>query len=368
MSILILFFLLSIIFSFLCSIWEAVLLSITPAYTNRAIQEGTKMGMRLKSYKEDIDRPLSAILTLNTIAHTVGAIGVGAQAGKMFGHSFINAGFFNISYESIIAGFMTLAILILSEIIPKTIGANKWKILAPFTIQSLKVLLWVLAPFVWVSQLITKNLKKDKIRPVLSRADLNALAVAGAKSGTLDHSESTIIQNLLRLEKLKVRDIMTPRSVMISADENLTVDEFWKDRKPLSYSRIPIYQDRSDHITGMVLKDKILQELAEDRHGKKLKDIRMDISNVTDTDPLPELFDRLVKNRQHIAIVHDSYGSVVGLVSMEDLFETILGLEIVDETDTVEDLQRLARHQWEARANKRQSPPSTSASNPARPE
>jgi CBS domain containing-hemolysin-like protein len=352
MTLLILFFLLSIIFSFLCSIWEAVILSITPAYAKRVQREGSSIGPLLQSYKDDIDRPLSAILTLNTIAHTVGAIGVGAQAGKLFGSNQLDIGFTSISYESIIAAWMTLAILILSEIIPKTIGANMWQTLAPFTVRSLNVLLWVLKPLVWVSQRITRTLKKDKERSVLSRADFAALAQAGEEEGTLDSSESTIIQNLLRLEKLKARDIMTPRNVMVVANEEKTLEEFWQAHQPLAYSRIPVFKEKSDNITGMFLKDHLLEELARDQNQKKLKEIRRDILHVNNFDPLPKLLDQLVTSREHIAMVYDEYGSVVGLVTMEDIFETIMGLEIVDETDTVENLQRYARQRWEARAKK----------------
>ncbi len=353
MTLLILFFLLSIIFSFLCSIWEAVILSITPAYVNRSIREGSSIGTRLQAYKEDIDRPLSAILTLNTIAHTVGAIGVGAQAGKLFGSTQLDLGFYSISFESIIAAVMTLAILILSEIIPKTIGANMWQTLAPFTVRSLGVLLWILKPFVWVSQKITKTLKKDKERSVLSRADFTAMAQVGEEEGTLDRSESTIIQNLLRLEKLKARDIMTPRNVMVAANEERTLEDFWRAHQPLPYSRIPVFKEKSDHITGMILKDQMLEELAQDHHEKLLKDIRRDILHVNDSDPLPKLLDNLVTSREQIAMVYDNYGSVIGLITMEDIFETLLGLEIVDETDTVDNLQRYARQQWEERAKKR---------------
>jgi len=311
------------------------------------------MGQKLKNFKEDIDRPLSAILTLNTIAHTVGAIGVGAQAGKIFGQNHWDLGLFSLSYESIIAGVMTLAILILSEIIPKTIGANKWESLAPFTIRSLGLLIFALKPLVWLSQRITKTLKKDKQRSVLSRADLSALAVTGAETGALAHGESAIIQNLLKLERLQVRDIMTPRTVMVTANEDENIKEFWDRQKPLPFSRVPVYQEKSDHITGMVLKDLLLAELAENRPHQKLKDIKLPVVHVLDQDRLHKLLDHLVTQHAHMAIVNDEFGSVVGLVSMEDLFETLLGLEIVDETDTVEDLQRLARQQWERRAAKK---------------
>jgi len=194
MTLLIFFFTLSIAFSFLCSIWEAVLLSITPSYISSKTQSGSSLGKSLQVFKEDIDRPLSAILTLNTIAHTVGAIGVGAQAGKVFGASNVSLGPINLSMEAIIAGLMTLAILILSEIIPKTIGANYWRKLTPFTVTSLKMLLFILAPFVWISQLITKNLKNDKSLSVFSRADFNAMTQAGEESGALKETESRTLK------------------------------------------------------------------------------------------------------------------------------------------------------------------------------
>lgn len=352
MGLLLSFFFLSIIFSFLCSIWEAVILSITPAYVNRKVQEGSATGKLLQIYKKDIDRPLSAILTLNTIAHTVGAIGVGAQAGKLFGASYINLGFTNLSFESLIAGTMTLAILILSEIIPKTIGANKWESLAPFTVRSLRLLLMVLAPLVWVSQGITKKLKKDKSRSVFSKADFAAMATASLESGALDQSESVIIQNLMRLENLTVRDIMTPRAVMIMAHEDQRLFDFYQKNKPMQHSRIPVYKEQQDHITGMFLKDDLLIEIAEDRHNKKIGDIRREVLFVQDDTELPQLLDIFVTQKGHMAVVNDHYGSVVGLVSMEDLFETLLGLEIVDESDQIEDLQRYARKKWEERAGK----------------
>ncbi len=346
---LIFFFVLSILFSFLCSIWEAVLLSITPSFINRKVQEGSPIGTDLQNFKKDIDRPLSAILTLNTIAHTVGAIGVGTQAGKVFGGASFIPG---VSSETIIASVMTLAILILSEIIPKTIGANMWESLAGFTVKSLKFLLFVLTPFVWVSQLITKNLKKDKDKSVFSKADLAAMTHAGEESGVLAQSESTIIKNLLRFEEVSVRDIMTPRTVMVKADETTTLMDFYKNNQPLRFSRIPVFQESSDNITGVVLKDEILQYLVEDKDEVQLKTLIREIPAVKDDKVLPELFEMMTTQRAQIAIVVDSYGSLVGLVTMEDVLETLLGLEIVDESDGEADLQKLARQKWQDRAKK----------------
>ena len=352
MGLLLVFFFLSIIFSFACSVWEAVLLSITPSYVNAKMESGSPIGTKLQEFKKDIDRPLSAILTLNTIAHTVGAIGVGAQAAVIFGNDDINIGGLHLSYESIIAGLMTLAILILSEIIPKTIGANMWKSLAPFTVKSLSVLLKLLFPFVWISQLITKGLKKEKDKSVLSRADFLALANVGKDSGALQEKESHIIANLLGLNKLTVHDVMTPRPVMQSADETITIRDYYDQNKIMRFSRIPVFKDDPDNIVGLVLKDVILQEILEGRGEEPLSRIKREISMIGQDKSLSELFDHLTENRQHISVVVDKFGSITGLVTMEDLFETILGMEIMDEFDEVADLQALARKRWNERAKK----------------
>jgi len=350
MELLIFFFVLSILFSFLCSIWEAVLLSITPSYVQRKLQEGSPIGTTLDQYKEDIDRPLSAILTLNTIAHTVGAIGVGAQAKVAFPNESYDLFGINFQMEPVIASLMTLAILILSEIIPKTIGANSWKRLAPFTVNSLKILLFILTPFVWISQLITKRFKTDKSKSVLSRADFAAMAQAGAELGTLDAKEFTIIQNLLHLEQMTARDIMTPRTVMITADQEMTVKSFYDDRKPHRYSRIPIYGEQPGHITGIALMDDILAQLADDKDDTLLKELRRDVLAVQDDKNLFDLFETLTRARSHLAVVMDNYGSLVGLITLEDIIETLFGLEIMDESDRVPDLQVQAKRIWEERA------------------
>ena len=284
---------------------------------------------------------------MNTIAHTVGAIGVGAQAAKIFGSKTYLLG---LPTESVIAGVMTLAILILSEIIPKTLGANMWETFAPFTVKSIKLLLIVLAPFVWLSQLITKNFKRDKDKSIFSRADIAAIAHASEESGVLHKSESTIIKNLLRFQEVKVKDIMTPRPVIVKAAENMTLMDFHLKHQPLRFSRIPIFSESSDDISGFVLKDDILQNLVEGRDETLLKTIKRDVLAVLNSMPLPALFERLTTERAHIAIVVNEYGTLVGLVTMEDLVETLLGLEIVDEFDEEVDLQKYARDKWKARA------------------
>ena len=347
------FFFASILFSFLCSILEAVLLSITPAYVGIQEQTDSHIAADLVRFKDDIDRPLAAILTLNTIAHTVGAIGVGSQAALIFGESMLEiAGVPIISLEALIAGLMTLAILIFSEVIPKTIGANKWEALTPFTIASLKIMLVVLAPLVWTSQSITRHLKKDKDKPVLSRTDFLAMAKLGTESGVLEESEQTIIHNLLRFSKVLVKDVMTPRIVVNTASEEITVREFQNVNSNLPHSRIPVYREKNDNITGYVLRDDILLNLAETQDHILLKALRRDIVVVHRTVPIPDLLDTFLIKKEHMALVVDEFGGMEGIVTMEDIIETLLGLEIVDESDNEADMQALARSNWERRAKR----------------
>ena len=353
MGLILTFFCVSISFSFLCSILEAVLLSITPAYVGLQEQEKTPIANDLAYFKEDIDKPLAAILTLNTIAHTVGAIGVGSQATTIFGSTSLTVfGLELISWEALIAGIMTLAILILSEVIPKTIGANNWERLTPLTVQTLKVMLFLLAPFIWISQSITRNLKKEKNKPVLSRTDFSVMTDLGKETGALQENEQKIIQNLLRFSRVLVRDIMTPRIVVVAADESITVEKFHEEHEKLPFSRIPIYKNNSDTITGLVLKDDLLLKLVEDDYNIVLREIKRDIIIVHSSLPIPDLLDMFINKKEHMALVVDEFGGMEGIVTMEDIIETLLGLEIVDESDNTEDMQALARKNWEKRAKR----------------
>ena len=319
------------------------MLSVTPRYIKTQLNQGTATGELLNKYKEDIDRPLSAILTLNTIAHTVGAIGVGAKAGEVFGANFFHVLGIEISYESIIATIMTLAILILSEIIPKTIGANNWKKLSPFTVQTIRILMLMLAPLVWLSQLITRSLKKEKEKSILSRSDIMQMTVEGQLSGVLGESESTIIKNLLVLETKTVRDIMTPRRVAFMANKNLTVEEFIALDESKIHSRVPVYGTDKDDVIGVVLKDDVFLAASEGKNDLKLTELMREVESVLDTTGLNRFFSLLTKRNSHLFMVKDEFGNVIGLVTMEDLFESMLGHQIVDESDTVADLQDLAR-------------------------
>lgn len=341
-TLLIIFLLVSIVFSFLCSIWEAVLLSITPSFTQMQVQNGGEFGSTLQSFKENIDRPLAAILTLNTIAHTAGAIGVGAQASQIWGVS--------IMATAVVPVLMTLAILLLSEIIPKTIGANYWRELAGFTVSCLKIIMWILAPLVYVSQIITKALKKDKKASVLSRADFGAMAELGSQQGVFDEGESNILRNLLRFNTIFARNVMTPRTVMIAAEQSITISAFHEQHPNLRFSRIPVYKGSNDHVTGYVLKDSVLKSLLAGEGEKPLQDIKREVLVVRENFPIPDLFSHFTAKREHIAIVVDEFGGTAGLVTMEDVIETLLGLEIVDERDSAANMQALARKQWEQRA------------------
>jgi CBS domain containing-hemolysin-like protein len=344
-TLLVLFFLLSLGASFLCSMWEAVLLSVTPSYAQMTLRNELAIGRHLRSFKENVDRPLAAILTLNTIAHTVGAIGVGAQATIIWrdSHPLITAGAVPV--------VMTLAILIFSEIIPKTIGANYWKELAPFTVHSLRLIIALLLPLVWLSQLITRTLKKDKSKSVLSRSEFLAMTEMGERAGIFRGEESKIIANLLRFDSVRAKDIMTPRTVVEVAPENQTLLEFREARPHLRFSRIPVYEAGSkDKITGYILKDELLDSLVHGGAERRVGDIKREILVVFERMPIPEILDRFVANREHIALVVDEFGGTAGIVTMEDVIETLLGVEIVDEMDHTEDMQHLARMRWEQRA------------------
>lgn len=352
---LIVFFVLSIGFSFLCSMLEAVLLSITPTFVQSEVSKKTRTGLLLSKFKNDIDRPLSAILTLNTIAHTVGAIGVGAMAGKIFGETELNLGLFHLSAEAVIATVMTLAILVLSEIIPKTLGANNWRAYAAPTASILNVMLVILRPFVWVSQRITKTLKKEKEESIFSRVAFTNMAKDGELTGALNQQESKIIHNVLTFERTKVTEIMTPKIVTFMVHEDTTFEEFNRLEKHDIFSRIPVYNESRDDVTGIILKDELLQRLADGHVHDTVQSIKRHVDFVTTQTTLLELFNIFSRERRHMAIVVDQFHAVQGVVTMEDLFEKLLGTEIMDESDEVADMQELARERIKERTQRLQS-------------
>lgn len=347
MTLLLFYGIISIFFSFLCSILEAVLLSVTPTFINVKKQEGKAFATNLEELKKDVDRPLIAILTLNTIAHTVGAILVGKEAEGLYGSD----GGYGVF---IVSAVMTILILVASEIIPKTIGATYWKSLAGFTTTALNILIFPLkwTGLLWLMQLTTKLIGGKGHGSVLSREDFHAMTDMAHEEGVFQENESKIIKNLLTFKEVLAKNVMTPRTVMKSENENTTVEDFFNRNMNVRFSRIPVYSKTEDNIKGLVLKDEIFKEMALGNGSKKLVELKRDIIIVERNLPIPTLFEQLVETRNHMALVVDEYGSVSGIVTMEDVIETLLGMEIMDESDNVSDLQSLARKSWEARAKK----------------
>lgn len=351
MSLLLFYATISIIFSFLCSILEAVLLCITPTFITIKKQEGKAYATTLENLKSDIDRPLIAILTVNTIAHTVGAILVGVQAETLdYKVSFLG---FNI--VGIVSALMTILILVVSEIIPKTIGATYWKQLANFTSKALTLLIFPLkwTGILWLLKLTTKLIGGKKIHgSILSREEFQTMTDIAEEEGVFKENESAIIKNLLTFKEVHAKDVMTPRTVMVTADSDTTIQTFFEEHPKLRFSRIPIYKETADSISGFILKDELLEAIINGKGNEKLITLQREILVTHRTLPIPELFEIFISKREHIALVVDEYGTTSGLVSMEDVIETLLGLEIMDESDNVADLQLLARKSWEARAKK----------------
>ncbi|WGK65746.1 CNNM domain-containing protein [Croceiramulus getboli] len=346
MTLLIVYALVSIFFSFLCSILEAALLSFTPSFIKIKRKEGKGYAQTLANFKKDIDKPLIAILTLNTIAHTVGAILVGVQAEKVWGSGNNAVG--------IVSAVMTLLILIVSEIIPKTIGATYWKSLGGFTATFLNIILFPLkyTGILWILMLTTRLIGKSAHVSTMSREEFMALTDAAEEDGVFEENETLVIKNLMVFKSVKAKDVMTPFPVVTLEDETTTLDAFHEQNKNLKFSRIPIYSGKSHNVTGFVLKDDILEEIVEEKGDRPLSDIRREILVIDAQKPIPELFETFVQKRGHIALVVDEFGNTIGVVTMEDIIETLLGLEIMDESDTVEDMQQQARKNWERRAKR----------------
>ncbi|WP_300458424.1 hemolysin family protein [Desulfobacula sp.] len=338
---LIIYVLMALVFSFLCSVAESVLLSITPSYIEGQKEKRPKHAALLKRLKQDnVDRSLAAILTLNTIAHTVGAIGAGAKATIVFGSAWFG----------LFSAVMTFLILFFSEIVPKTIGAVYWsKLVGPMSFF-VNTLIVVLYPIVWVSDKVTRFISHGKDIHTFSRAEFIAMAQVGAEAGHIHDKESRIIRNIFRFESLKVSDIMTPRVVISALPEDMKIMDSMKYATRTPFSRLPIYGKHTDDITGFVLKEDIFINAAQKRGDEKLKALKRDILAVPNSVSLTALLERFLKDRQHIAIVINEHGGTDGLVTLEDLIETLIGMEIMDETDDVEDMRALARKQWMKRA------------------
>lgn len=341
MTLLIVYFTLAIAISFLCSLLEAALLTVTPSYILSEEEKGKTYATQLRELKSNIDRPLSAILSFNTIAHTVGAAGVGAQAVALFGEE----------YFGWISAILTIAILVLSEIIPKSLGAKYWKQLAPFMGKILQIMIYSLYPLVKFSEFITRAFSKSEGQTT-SREEVAALTSLAVKEGVFAESESKIIHNLIRFKSIKVSSVMTPRTVVLAIEENKSLKELFNIKKTMRFSRIPVYKDTIDNIKGYVLKYDILERLASDEFDHTIKELTREMTVIHEHYTIPSVLEILMGNREHIALVVDEYGGMAGIVTLEDILETLLGLEIQDESDSEVDMQQLARNQWTARAKK----------------
>ena len=342
MGLLLLFLFGAMSISFLCSILESVLMSTSLSYINLREEEGYAPAKLMSQYKEDTGRPLAAILSLNTIAHTVGAAGGGApaaQAGGMWGGS--------------VSASNTLLILVFSEIIPKVIGTTYWRQLMGPSARTIRALIFILYPFVLLVELITKAFPNNEDDPSVSREEVLAMVNVGEEEGVVDEDENKIFSNLMRLDSIHAYDVMTPRVVAKTAPENMTLRAYYDNDEYDHFSRIPLYKPEApEYITGYVLRNDALEELTEDHFRKTLGGIKRSLPAFDQDLTLGVIFDSMLKQKSQIAQIIDEYGMFVGILTLEDIIETIFGLEIIDENDTVIDMQQYARERWEQRQKK----------------
>jgi CBS domain containing-hemolysin-like protein len=321
---------------------ESVLLSTPLSFLLVKEKEGHKSSRIFIKLKNQVERPLAAILSLNTIAHTIGAAGVGTEATKIFGEV----------YFGIISAILTFLILIFSEIIPKTIGATYWRRLALSSGVIMNIMMIISYPLVIMSGYITKLFSKDSKDISVSREEISAMAHIGTEEGVFKDSENKVIQNLIRLRTVKVSAIMTPRVVVMAADQNMLLEEFLVKKEFRYYSRIPVYAKDIENITGYIFRQSVFEKLAEKEKNLKLRDIRREIVIAHEFQTVFKLWEVLLEKKEHIALIVDEYGGMDGIVTMEDIIETLLGLEIVDESDKIIDMQQYARERWTERKAK----------------
>lgn len=338
MSLLIFFILMTVVISFTCSLLESVLLSISPAYIALAKKDGRKSAKNLEEFKTSIDKPLTAILTVNTFANMIGATGVGAQTLKVFGDVYMAA-------ASVI---LTFLVLIFGEIIPKTIGATYWKKLAGFAASMIRILMFFTYPIVAFSEFFYSKWGVKRSNAV-TREEMIVTAEMGADEGAIHEKESTIIQNLLKLDEILIRDIMTPRSVVSAYEHKTTVEDLTKENKTIRFSRIPLYNKSFDNVVGLLHRFKLMEAVQQDLDTLTLDKLMVPIHSVPDSISVSAAIDQFIKRKEHLFLVVDAYGSPTGIVTLEDAIETLLGVEIVDESDSVVDMREHAMEQWKKR-------------------
>ena len=336
MSALLLYLFGALIISAVCSILEATLMSTPISYITMREEEGYKPATRFKHYKQESSRPIAAILILNTIANTIGAAGVGRQATLLFGSQWFG----------LVSAIVTILILVFSEIIPKTVGTNYWKSLMGFTTLGIRCLVFVLYPLVILVDWIQKRISPQRPETAVSREEVSALANVAEEGGELEEDENEIIQNLINMDEVTAADIMTPRVVAAIAPESMTVGRFYKDKRYLHHSRIPVYASDDEYITGYILRMEALQLMAEDKADVTLGELRREIASFPEDRPVDEIWDEMLEKNEQIAAVINEYGGFQGIITLEDVIENLLGSEIVDEQDVVSDMQQLALDKW----------------------
>ncbi len=341
MGLLLLFLVITLLVSFLCSTLESVLMTTTLSYISLREDEGDKAAVLFKKYKLDTERPLAAILSLNTIANTVGSVGIGMQATLVFGNKWVG----------LTSAIVTLLILIFAEIIPKTIGTTYWKSLMTFTAYTTRALIVIMFPFVLLVHYLTRMFhKEDTVGDnTVSREEVSAMANVGEEEGVIEKDENKIIQNIIRLDDIKAFEVMTPRVVAAIASEKMTLREYYDSDAYNHFSRIPVYAESPEFITGYVLRDDALEDLAEDHFDTKLGDIKRSLPYFNEDTSISDIFDAMLKQKSQIALVIDEYGCFQGIITLEDIIETIFGFEIIDENDVITDMQQYARERWQKR-------------------
>ncbi len=341
MGLLLLFLVITLLVSFLCSTLESVLMTTTLSYISLREDEGDKAAVLFKKYKLDTERPLAAILSLNTIANTVGSVGIGMQATLVFGNAWVG----------LVSAIVTLLILIFAEIIPKTIGTTYWKSLMSFTAYTIRGLIVIMFPLVLLVHYITKVFRKEDTLGdnAVSREEVSAIANVGEEEGVIEQDENKIIQNIIRLDEIKAFEVMTPRVVAAIAPEKMTLREYYDSDAYDHFSRIPVYAESPEFITGYVLRDDALEDLAEDHFDTKLGDIKRSLPYFNEDTSISDIFDAMLKQKSQIALVIDEYGCFQGIITLEDIIETIFGFEIIDENDVITDMQQYARERWQKR-------------------
>ena len=340
MTLLIVYLLLTMGISFLCSLLESVLMSTPISYITMKEDEGDRNAALFMKMKMNPDRPLSAILSLNTIANTLGAAAVGHQATLLSGDHWFG----------IISAVMTLLILVFSEILPKSIGTKHWKDMLWLS-KIMQFLVYLLYPLVWIIDRLHTSISDEEPDTAISREEVSAMANIGEEEGVLDNSENKVIQNIIKLDDIKAYEIMTPRVVAAIAPENMTLRQFYKQEDLSHNSRIPVYADSPEFITGYIMRNDVLENLAEDKFDTRLRSIKRKIAAFHEETSVSDVWESLLKTKDQIALIIDDYGCFQGILTLEDIIETILGMEIIDENDTITDMQQYARERWQKRRN-----------------